>query len=262
MVASAVGISPSHLHRQGKQEEKDYQLKALIEDSWQVHPAYGGLRLSYHLRINVKRIRRVMKKFGLKPPRRKSRRFCTHSTSHHHYTNLIKNIVVTRPHQVWVSDVSFFWFHGRWWYLATIEDLFTREVTAAQVSRHHDRVLVLAVSKQAIARAGCVPDIFHSDQGTEFMARLCTSFWEERGVAISVSDTASPWQNGYKESFFGRFKDEFGDTNRFETSGEFIAAIYSQIHYYNYDRIHTALKMPPVQYAQLVSDNPRHVLGT
>ena len=94
------------------------------------------------------------------------------------------------------------------------------------------------------------------------MALACTTFWEEQSVAVSVSDKASPWQNGYKESFFGRFKDEFGNTDRFETPGEFIAAIYEQIHYYNYDRIHTALKMPPVEYAQLVSENPRRILGT
>ena len=140
--------------------------------------------------------------------------------------------------------------------------MFTRKILSAQVSKHHDRWLVLSVSKQAVANTGCAPDIFHSDQGTEFMALACTTFWEEQSVAVSVSDKASPWQNGYKESFFGRFKDEFGNTDRFETPGEFIAAIYEQIHYYNYDRIHTALKMPPVEYAQLVSENPRRILGT
>lgn len=151
---------------------------------------------------------------------------------------------------------------GKWWYLATIEDIYTREILAAQVSRHHDRWLVLSTSKQAVTRTGMVPDMFHSDQGTEFMARACTAYWEEQQVVISVSDTGSPWQNGYKESFFGHFKDDLGRTDRFETPGEFIAAIYQQIHYYNYERIHTALKMTPVQYAKLVSENPSHVLGT
>jgi len=67
---------------------------------------------------------------------------------------------------------------------------------------------------------------------------------------ISVSDKASPWQNGYQESFFGRFKEEFGDINRFETTGEMIEAIYQYIHYYNTKRIHTSLKMPPAVYAK------------
>lgn len=257
-----MGISPSHLNRVTKQKLKDQQLRNQIEGAWKTHKAYGALRLGIHLGINKKRISRVMKKFNIKPPRRKTKKFCTRSTSHHTYTNLIRDLIPTRKNQIWASDVSFFYFAGRWWYLATIEDLFTREILAAQVSRHHDRWLVLSTSKQAIINAGCAPDIFHSDQGTEFMAKACATFWEEHGVAISVSDVASPWQNGYKESFFSRFKAEFGDFNRFETPGEFISEIYQQIHYYNHDRIHTALKMPPKQFAQLLSENPRRVLGT
>ena len=56
------------------------------------------------------------------------------------------------------------------------------------------------------------------------------------------SDVASPWQNGYCESFFGRFKQEFGDPNRFDTAGEFIEAIYRHIHYYNHHRIQDCSK--------------------
>jgi putative transposase len=262
VIAKAVGISPFHLNRIPKQIYKDQKLREQIEQTWETHPAYGALRLGIHLKVNKKRISRVMKKFSLKPPRRKLRKFCTKSTSHHTYINLIKELIPTRKNQIWASDVSFFYFASRWWYLATIEDLFTREILAAQVSRHHDRWLVLSTSKQAIQNAGAVSDIFHSDQGTEFMARACTMFWEEHSVAISVSGKASPWQNGYKESFFSRFKAEFGDFNRFETPGEFIAQIYQQIHYYNHDRIHTALKMPPHQFAQMISENSRHVLGS
>ena len=257
-----MSISPYHLHRQSKQEVKDQRLKKEIEGTWKDHPGYGHKRLSLHLSVNRKRVARVMRKFNLKSPRRKTKKFCTKSTKHHTYTNLIKDLVPTRKDQVWVGDVSYFWFAGRFWYLAAVEDLYTREVLAAQVSKHHDRWLVFSVSKQAVAKAGSVPDIFHSDQGTEFMALICRFFWEEQSVAISVSDTGSPWQNGYQESFFGHFKDDLGRTDRFETPGEFIAGIYSQIHYYNHDRIHTAIKMPPAQYAKLVSENPRHVLGT
>lgn len=171
-------------------------------------------------------------------------------------------MIVTRANQVWVSDVSYFRFMNRWWYLATIEDMFTREILAAQVSRHHDRWLVLSVSKQAVLNTGSKPDIFHSDQGTEFMAKASSAFWEEQEVAISVSDTGSPWQNGYQESFFGHFKQELGRTDRFNSPGEFIAAVYQHVNYYNQERIHTAIKMPPARYAQKVSETPRHVLGT
>ena len=82
------------------------------------------------------------------------------------------------------------------------------------------------------------------------MAEVCTAHLEELGNRITASDKASPWQNGYQESFFGRFKDEMGDINRFETPGELVEAIYHYIHYYNTERIHTTLKMPPSVYAK------------
>jgi transposase InsO family protein len=261
-VSQAVGISHFHHKRQGLIDRKDEQLKAQIEETWKTHPAYGHLRLAWHLKINHKRISRVMRKFGIKPPRRKVNHFCTRSTSHHTYFNLIKKWTPTKPNELWCSDVSFIKFEGKFWYLATIEDVFTRQVLAAQVGRYHNSPLILTTMKQAIVQAGTTPKIFHTDQGTEFMAKLCTDFLESFDIQVSASDKGSPWQNGFQESLFGRFKEEFGDFGRFETVSQLIEEIYSQVHYYNNDRIHTALKMPPARYAQLVSENTCHLWGT
>ncbi|NLE46154.1 MAG: transposase [Chloroflexi bacterium] len=74
---------------------------------------------------------------------------------------------------------------------------------------------------------------------------------------------ASPWQNGYVESFQRRFDHELGDLNRFESAGEMIEAIYRHIPYYHHNRIHTALKMPPAVYAaHMLSGTRLHELGT
>jgi len=203
-----------------------------------------------------------MNKFGIKPPRRKikNKYFCTRSTNNHTYTNLIGNLIPKYPNEIWCSDVSFIKFQDRFWYLATIEDIVTRKVIAAQVGKHHNQWLVLSVLKQALAKA--TPNIFHSDQGNEFMAKACTNFLEDKGIKISVSDKSSPWQNGYQESFFGKFKDEFGDFNRFDHIGQLIEEIYSQIYYYNFKRIHTALKTTPAIYASKFSDYCHQKMGT
>ncbi len=149
----------------------------------------------------------------------------------------------------------------RVWYLATIEDIATRQVVAQQIGKHHNSQLVLETLQQAF-KTGATPTIFHSDQGNEFMAQRFTDYLEQRDVQISVSAVASPWQNGYCESFFGRFKQEFGDPDRFESAGQLIEAIYRHIHYYNHDRIHTVLKMPPAVYAlKTFSDTCLHKLG-
>jgi len=60
--------------------------------------------------------------------------------------------------------------------------------------------------------------------------------------------TAASWENGYQESWYGKFKGEFGDFNRFETTGELAEEIYHQIYYYNHSRIHRSLKTNPCQF--------------
>lgn len=252
--ADALGINRKNIYRASKQALKDEALKEAINKVHIKHPAYGHKRLALELKLNKKRVLRVMKIFGIKPPRRKSHYYTTRSTSHHSYTNLITDFVPTKSHDLWCSDLSYIKFQGKFWYLATIEDIFTRKVVAAQMGKHHNSELVLETIKQAVLNVKQVPNIFHSDQGTEFMAKVCTDYLESLEVKVSASDKASPWQNGYQESFFGKFKDEIGDLNRFETVGELIEAVYQQIHYYNYDRIHTALKMPPAVYAELVRE--------
>jgi putative transposase len=260
--ARALGINRKNIYRSLKQPDKDQALKQQIEAVHRQHPAYGHRRIAIHLGINPKRAQRVMAKFDLRPPRRRVKRFTSVSTAHHSYPNLLKNLTVSRPHHVWCSDLSRIDYQGTLWYLATIEDLATRQIIAQQIGKRHDSQLVLATLRQAFA-SGVHPNIFHSDQGNEFIAHRCTDYLEQHGVSISVSDVASPWQNGYMESFFGRFKHEFGDVQRFDSPGAMIEAIYHHIYYYNHHRIHTALKMPPAVFAaKSFSDNGLHVLGT
>ena len=199
-----------------------------------------------------------MKKFGIKPPRRKSKNnFCTKSIKSRIYPNLIKNLDISYQHQVWVSDTSEFKFHGTKWYVVTVIDITTRVVLGFSIGKNHNSTLVNKALQMALITSKTTPDIFHTDQGKEFMAKMNTEFLENLNIQISSSDKASPWQNGYQESFFGRFKEEFGDINRFETIGEMLEEIYHQIYYYNNKRIHTKLKMPPILYAKslrLLSD--------
>jgi transposase InsO family protein len=198
-----------------------------------------------------------MRKYGIKVPRRRGgNNFCTKSVKHRKYPNLIQELQISYENQVWCSDTSEFKFHGSKWYIVTIIDIFTRQVIGVAIGRHHDSDLVLKAIQMAMMITKTAPSIFHSDQGTEFMADVGTAYLENLGTRISASDKASPWQNGYQESFFGKFKDEFGDINRFGTAGELIEAIYHYIHYYNTERIHTILKMPPAVYAKQFLKRP------
>lgn len=249
--AEALGINRKNIYRESILETKDLIVKEEINKTHKKHPGYGHRRLGWHLHINPKKIRRIMKKYAIKVPRRKRRNnFCTVSVRHRLYPNLIKDLQITYENQLWCSDTSRFIFHGSKWYIVTILDIFTRQVLGVAIGRHHDSELVLQAVEMAIKTTHTVPTIFHSDQGTEFMAENITSFLESLGVKVSASDKASPWQNGYQESFFGKFKDDVEDINRFETPGELLEELYHGIHYYNNERIHTAFKMPPAVYAE------------
>lgn len=259
--AQALGIERKNIYRVGKLDSKDRQLVEQIKQIHTTDPAYGHRRVAWELEINHKRALRVMNKFGIKPPRgRRQKHWCTRSTDKHAYINLIKGILPQTPHQIWASDVSYIKFQGRFWYLSTIEDLHTRQIMAARVGKKHNAQLVKTTINQAL-QTGLKPTYFHSDQGTEFMARENTSLLEANGIQVSVSNLASPWENGYKESFFGRFKEEFGDFNRFDHVGELIEEIYSKIHYYNYRRRHSAFKVAPAVYAKQLLDTCHHKRG-
>lgn len=261
--ALALGVNRKNIYRQRRQPDKDWSLKCQIEAVHRDHPAYGHRRIAWHLGINHKRAQRVMAVFKLRPPRRRRCSYTTRSTRSHPYRNLLKDLqAIAQPHLVWCSDVSRLVYQGTVWYLASIEDVATRQIIAHRIGKHHDSQLVLSTIQQALA-TGHKPSIFHSDQGNEFMAERCTLYLQQHAIRISVSDVASPWQNGHKESFYGRFKDEFGDPNRFEVAGAFLEAVHCQIHYYNHHRIHTALKMPPAVFAaQSFSDTCLHKRGT
>ncbi len=73
------------------------------------------------------------------------------------------------------------------------------------------------------------------------------------GSRISRSHPGCPWENGYQESFYDKFKVDFADPSRFKTYGEMVAEIYRMIWVYNRTRIHSALKMPPHMFAEKIA---------
>ncbi|MBI4039127.1 DDE-type integrase/transposase/recombinase [Candidatus Daviesbacteria bacterium] len=89
----------------------------------------------------------------------------------HGYINLIKSFVPIKANQLWCSDLSYIKFLDRFWYLATIEDIFTRQIVGVNFGKYHNSELVLQTVKQAILNTKQTPGTFHSDQGTEFMAK-------------------------------------------------------------------------------------------
>lgn len=252
-LAKELGVSRSSLYYRRTREETDLELKRQIEAVMVDHKDYGHKRIALDLKMGHNRILRVMKKYGLKPYRRRKKQWMKKKDLGKPPTgipNLVKPLLegnlLLRPNQVWCTDFTYLKFQGKFIYLATIIDIFTREIVGVNLSRFHNRFLVVGALEDAVIHYG-TPEIVHSDQGSEYDSQEFIMFVKIIGAKISMSLKASPWQNGHQESFFGHFKLEAGDLNRFESLGELIEYIYQQIYYYNHKRIHSSLKMTPEQ---------------
>jgi transposase InsO family protein len=232
--------------------ERDWALKCHIEEVLRQFPSYGSPRIALALNRNHKPIERVMKVFGIKAYRRRGRRWKKPKVEAVPYPNLLMQIVPAYPHHAWVADFTHLSFKGRDIRVATTMDVFTRDIVGLAIGTRGGTVLVTQALWSALLTHS-KPVLFHSDNGVEYNAKSFREMLTNLGIQISRSKKGCPWENGYQESFYDKFKVDFGDPNRFETLGELVAEIYQTIHRYNTLRIHSALKMAPRQFALLHS---------
>jgi len=249
--ASCLDLSFSRrsLYYKSKQEVKDWRTKQMIEEALREHPSYGHKRLAIHLKINKKRVLRVMKLFGIKPYKRSTKPRKVEKQKGSVYPNYLLFESPLAPNDIYATDFTYIKFEGRWLYVGTVLDLFTREIVGVSILRTHNTQLVLNALGSALLNHP-PPRIIHSDQGSEYKSKDFGSMCAKLEITQSMSAPGCPWENGYQESFYKGFKIELGDPNRFDTLGELVAEIYKVVHYYNTSRIHSALKMAPSEFAQ------------
>lgn len=243
-------VSRQSLYYKQKKPDKDWALKCQIEEVLREHPSYGSRRLAWHLHLNRKGIKRVMNIFGIKAYRRRGQKWKKTKNIKVIYPNLLLTTYPAYENHVWVADFTHVIFQGVNIFIATVLDLFTRKVVGLSISTNHATGLVLSALMNAI-HSNPRPVIFHSDNGSEYNADIFIQALNTIGVQISRSAPGCPWENGYQESFYSQFKIDLGDVSRFKKQGELIYEIYQTIYRYNHSRIHSALKMPPIQFALL-----------
>jgi putative transposase len=248
--ARLLGVARSTLWYRKKKPKEDWVLKCRIEEVLRQFPSYGHRRLALHLKINRKRVRRVMRLFGIKPYRRRGRRWRKPKEKSVVYPNLLMTVVPRYQHHVWVADFTHLAWKGRDVVVATTLDVYTRNVVGLAVATRGGAALVTQALAAALLNHPR-PVIFHSDNGVEYNARSFRAMLSDLGIQISRSKKGCPWENGYQESFYDKFKVDLGDPGRFETLGELVYAVYQTVHAYNTKRIHSALKMAPREFARL-----------
>jgi putative transposase len=258
-----LGISRGMLYYKHKRDLSDEILKEKVIEVMKHHKSYGHRSIALELKLNKKSILRIMQKYHLKPQKRRSKKPVKKddigkplST----YKNEIELFCPIKPNIVWVSDFTYISFQGRFIYLATVMDLFTREIIGWSISKYHTKELIMDAFKDAVSNIKAIPIYFHSDQGSEYDSYDFTNILESEHIIISMSRKSSPWENGFQESFYSKFKLELENANQYQDLGELIEAIHHIIYYLNHDKIHLKLKMSPVKFRLYQEQKQREYL--
>ncbi len=249
-LAKQLGVARSTLYYQSKQDVLDEQFRQDIYKVLHLHPSYGHRRLAIYLGVNKKRVLRVMHRYDIQPYRRRGKKpkyVKAPSMADAILPNLIANYFPISANDVWASDFTYIPYGGKFIYVATLLDVYSRQIVGWHVSQNHDTALVAMALYDALEQHGR-PRILHSDRGSEYLSQAYRELATNCGIELSYSAKANPWQNGYQESFYNGFKIDLGDPVRFETIGQLIEAIHLQLYIYNTYRIHLALRMAPKQY--------------
>jgi putative transposase len=232
----------------------DTSLRATITDTQGRWPTYGYRRITAELRrsgppVNSKRIRRLRRLMNLQAKIKRTKRRTTNSQhAFPRYPNLVQDLRVTYPDQVWVADIT--WIHLRHEdvYLAVIMDVFTRMIRGWYLSRSLDHTLTCAALYRALLTH--TPEIHHSDQGVQYAASEYTDLLHALGVQISMAEVGEAWQNGYAERLVRTIKEEEVDLSEYEDYhdamqqlGRFLDDVYT------HKRIHSSLGyLPPAEF--------------
>jgi putative transposase len=220
-------------------------------------PAYGYRRVHAELvrqgwKINHKRVLRLMRSDNLLCVRR--RKFLFTTDSRHSlpiYPNLVEELIITSIDQLWVADITYIRLQLEFVYLAVLLDACSRRCLGWALRRSLEAALALEALRMALRHRRPKPGlVHHSDRGVQYASRDYTAELQQRGIRISMSRTASPYDNAQAESFMKTLKYEEVYRTEYRSLedarasiGEFLDKIY------NRERLHSALGYrPPLEF--------------
>jgi putative transposase len=229
-------------------ERDESDLEEAIEEVTGKFPIYGTRRVSQQLRrppylmvVNRKRVQRKMRETGLLVPQKRRKRRTTDSEHPYpRYPNLVKDLEISHPEHVWVSDITYLRLLNGFVYLAIVMDVFTRSIRGWCLGRTLDQELTLTALRAALATG--IPQIHHSDQGVQYAAYTYIDLLKAHGVQISMAAVGKAEENGYAERVIRTIKEEEVDLSEyldFKDAGRQIGQFIEDV--YNTKRIHSAL---------------------
>ena len=244
-ICGILGVNRSSFYYQPKEDPSEAVLLAEIEKLAGAYPTYGYRRITQLLRrqgytVGTRRVARLMKEQNLLVSIKRACQTTKSLQGEKPWSNLLEALEVSHPDQVWVADITYVRFKGRFLYLSLLMDVFTRVIKAWQLSQHLNQSLTLKPLEEALRHS--VPEIHHSDQGVQYLSKAYVTTLQAHGVMISIAHRGRPWENGYAERLIRTLKEEEIDRNDSQSLTEARERIGYFIEYkYHQERPHSAL---------------------
>lgn len=226
------------------ESDENLEIMRLIDEEYMRHPFLGTRqmrdylnRTGYHL--NRKRVRRLMRKMGLASIAPKPNTSIGNK-AHKVYPYLLRNIEVAKPNQAWCTDITYIRLKGGFVYLVAIMDWFSRKVLSWELSNTMDSNFCVSALERAIRLHG-KPEIFNSDQGSQFTSDAFTSVLKANDIKISMDGKGRWMDNVFIERLWRSVKYEHVYIHEHTSAHELRQGLKKYFHYYNADRTHQSL---------------------
>ena len=227
-----------------EQDEEDLLLCRLIDEEYTRRPFYGSRRMVVHLSklehiVNRKRVQRLMRTMGLAgmaPGPNTSSRHPQHKV----YPYLLRGVDVERPNQVWSTDVTYIRLARGFVYLVAVIDWYSRRVLSWRISNSMDASFCVDCLEDALRVHG-KPEVFNSDQGSQFTSNAFTAVLKREGIAISMDGRGRALDNIFVERLWRSVKYEDVYLQGYGTMGELTVGLARYFAFYNGERPHQSL---------------------
>ena len=231
--------------------EYNLLLMDMIDKKYTEHPFYGILRMTAWLHdegrhVNHKRVQRLMRLMGLRSIYPKPRLSGSEDVSEK-YPYLLRGLMIRRPNQVWGTDITYIRLKQGFVYLVAIMDWFSRYVISWEVSNSLDTHFCLSALEKALGK-GFAPEIFNSDQGSQFTSEAFTSRLKAAEAQISWDGRGRFWDNIFIERLWRSVKYEEVYLKDYVNVPDAIRNLDKYFRFYNSERHHQALGYKTPEY--------------
>ena len=247
---SLLNISRSSVYYKARPiRPEDLEMMRLIDEQYMKTPVYGARSMRDHLnregyRVNRKRVQRLMRLMGLEAIYPKPKTSKPHP-GHRIYPYLLKGMDINRPDMVWASDITYIPLRRGFMYLVAVMDWHSRKVLSWRISNTLDTDFCVSALEEAISRYGR-PDIFNTDQGSQFTSNAFTKVLKANGIKISMDGRGRCMDNIFVERLWWTVKYHYLHLHSFENGIELQKGLRGWFEYYNRERTHQSLnRMTP-----------------